>query len=74
MRQKMKSNRSKIRDSVRSYADSVNEFDTPKLFMEDYEGESGKLERSLREYLNRYKMVSSCLIFSQFRGMLDIIE
>ena len=48
--------------------------DTPKLFMEDYEGESGKLE-SLRELLEQIQDGNHrVLIFSQFRGMLDIIE
>ena len=48
--------------------------DTPKLFMEDYEGESGKLE-SLRELLEQIQDGNRrVLIFSQFRGMLDIIE
>ena len=48
--------------------------DTPALFMEDYQGESGKLD-SLRDLLvqiaeGRHRV----LIFSQFRGMLDRIE
>ena len=48
--------------------------DTPKLFMEDYEGESGKLE-SLRELLEQIQDGNRrVLIFSQFRGMLDIIK
>lgn len=48
--------------------------DTPKLFMDDYEGESGKLE-SLRELLEQIQDGNRrVLIFSQFRGMLDIIE
>ena len=48
--------------------------DTPKLFMEDYDGESGKLE-SLRELLEQIQDGNRrVLIFSQFRGMLDIIE
>lgn len=48
--------------------------DTPKLFMEDYDGESGKLE-SLRELLEQIQDGHHrVLIFSQFRGMLDIIE
>lgn len=48
--------------------------DTPKLFMEDYEGESGKME-SLRELLEQIQDGNRrVLIFSQFRGMLDIIE
>ncbi|KXT84732.1 SWF/SNF family helicase [Streptococcus sp. DD11] len=48
--------------------------DTPQLFMEDYQGESGKLE-SLRELLEQIQDGNRrVLIFSQFRGMLDIIE
>ena len=48
--------------------------DTPTLFMEDYHGESGKLE-SLLELLEQIQTGSHrVLIFSQFRGMLDIIE
>ena len=48
--------------------------DTPKLFMEDYNGESGKLE-SLSELLEQIQGGNHrVLIFSQFRGMLDIIE
>ena len=48
--------------------------DTPKLFMDDYDGESGKLE-SLRELLEQIQDGEHrVLIFSQFRGMLDIIE
>ena len=48
--------------------------DTPALFMEDYHGESGKLE-SLMELLEQIQTGSHrVLIFSQFRGMLDIIE
>lgn len=48
--------------------------DTPKLFMEDYDGESSKLE-SLRELLEQIQDGDHrVLIFSQFRGMLDIIE
>ncbi|KXT73541.1 SWF/SNF family helicase [Streptococcus sp. DD10] len=48
--------------------------DTPYLFMEDYDGESGKLE-SLRSLLEQIHAGSHrVLIFSQFRGMLDIIE
>jgi len=48
--------------------------DTPALFMEDYHGESGKLE-SLLELLEQIQTGSHrVLIFSQFRGMLDIIE
>ena len=48
--------------------------DTPALFMDDYQGESGKLD-SLRDLLvqiaeGRHRV----LIFSQFRGMLDRIE
>ena len=48
--------------------------DTPALFMEDYHGDSGKLE-SLLELLEQIQTGSHrVLIFSQFRGMLDIIE
>ena len=48
--------------------------DTPALFMEDYHGESGKLE-SLMELLEQIQTGNHrVLIFSQFRGMLDIIE
>ncbi|MGT2685785.1 SNF2 helicase associated domain-containing protein [Streptococcus porcinus] len=47
--------------------------DTPSLFME-YQGESGKLE-SLRTLLLQIKENGHrALIFSQFRGMLDIVE
>lgn len=47
--------------------------DTPRLFM-DYDGESGKLE-SLRQLLTQIKENGHrALIFSQFRGMLDIAE
>ncbi|MFS5140628.1 DEAD/DEAH box helicase [Streptococcus agalactiae] len=47
--------------------------DTPRLFM-DYDGESGKLE-SLRQLLTQIKGNGHrALIFSQFRGMLDIAE
>ena len=48
--------------------------DTPALFMEDYQGESGKLE-SLRDLLAQIQDSNHrVLIFSQFRGMLDILE
>ena len=48
--------------------------DTPSLFLEDYDGESGKLD-SLLELLEQIKDGNQrVLIFSQFRGMLDIIE
>ena len=48
--------------------------DTPALFLEDYEGESGKLD-SLRELLEQIKDGNQrVLIFSQFRGMLDLLE
>lgn len=48
--------------------------DTPSLFLEDYAGESGKLD-SLRQLLEQIKDGNQrVLIFSQFRGMLDIIE
>ncbi|MBJ8326101.1 DEAD/DEAH box helicase [Streptococcus pacificus] len=47
--------------------------DTPQLFM-DYSGPSGKIE-SLRELLLQIKENGHrTLIFSQFRGMLDIVE
>ena len=48
--------------------------DTPALFMEDYQGESGKLD-SLRDLLIQIAEGGHrVLIFSQFRGMLDRIE
>ena len=48
--------------------------DTPALFMDDYQGESGKLE-NLRQLLEQIKdSQHRVLIFSQFRGMLDMIE
>ena len=48
--------------------------DTPALFMEDYQGESGKLD-SLRDLLTQIaEGAHRVLIFSQFRGMLDRIE
>ena len=48
--------------------------DTPALFMEDYQGDSGKLE-SLRDLLVQIQDGDHrVLIFSQFRGMLDILE
>lgn len=48
--------------------------DTPQLFIEGYEGDSGKLA-SLRELLLRLKEENHrVLIFSQFRQMLTIIE
>lgn len=48
--------------------------DTPSLFMEGYEGESGKLE-SLHNLLEQIQSSGRrVLIFSQFRGMLDILE
>ena len=48
--------------------------DTPALFMEDYQGESGKLD-SLRDLLTQIAEGGHrVLIFSQFRGMLDRIE
>ncbi|MDR1568413.1 MAG: DEAD/DEAH box helicase [Streptococcaceae bacterium] len=48
--------------------------DTPKLYLPDFKGESGKLEQ-LKELLFRLKANGSRpLIFSQFTGMLDIIE
>lgn len=47
--------------------------DTPSLFM-DYDGESGKLD-SLRQLLVQIKENGHrALIFSQFRGMLDLAE
>ena len=48
--------------------------DTPALFMEDYKGESGKLD-SLHDLLSQIAEGNHrVLIFSQFRGMLDRIE
>ena len=48
--------------------------DTPALFMEDYRGDSGKLD-SLRDLLSQIAEGNHrVLIFSQFRGMLDRIE
>lgn len=48
--------------------------DTPALFMEDYKGDSGKLD-SLRGLLSQIAEGNHrVLIFSQFRGMLDRIE
>ena len=48
--------------------------DTPALFMEDYQGESGKLD-SLQDLLVQIAEGGHrVLIFSQFRGMLDRIE
>lgn len=48
--------------------------DTPALFMEDYKGDSGKLD-SLRDLLSQIaEGKHRVLIFSQFRGMLDLIE
>ena len=47
---------------------------TPALFMEDYKGDSGKLD-SLRDLLSQIAEGNHrVLIFSQFRGMLDRIE
>ncbi|WP_303973585.1 DEAD/DEAH box helicase [Streptococcus merionis] len=47
---------------------------TPQLFMPDYTGDSGKLE-SLRQLLRQVKEGNHrVLIFSQFRGMLEIIQ
>ncbi|MBY5033645.1 DEAD/DEAH box helicase [Streptococcus gallolyticus] len=48
--------------------------DTPKLFMDDFDGQSGKLE-NLKELLLQLKEGNHrVLIFSQFKQMLDIIE
>ena len=48
--------------------------DTPAIFMEDYKGDSGKLD-SLRDLLSQIAEGNHrVLIFSQFRGMLDRIE
>ena len=48
--------------------------DTPALFMDNYEGASGKLD-SLRDLLTQIaESGHRVLIFSQFRGMLDLIE
>ncbi|MGT2755827.1 DEAD/DEAH box helicase [Streptococcus ovuberis] len=47
---------------------------TPKLFLSDYQGDSGKLE-SLRQLLAQIQSGGQrVLIFSQFRGMLTLIE
>lgn len=47
---------------------------TPALFMDNYEGTSGKLD-SLRDLLTQIaESGHRVLIFSQFRGMLDLIE
>lgn len=48
--------------------------DTPRLFMEEYAGDSGKIE-SLRQLLSQLKEGGHrVLIFSQFRKMLELIE
>ena len=48
--------------------------DTPALFLDEYQGDSGKLD-SLRELLEQiHSSNHRVLIFSQFRGMLDLIE
>lgn len=48
--------------------------DSPKLFMEGYEGDSGKMD-SLRDLLVQLKEGHHrVLIFSQFRDMLNLIE
>ncbi len=48
--------------------------DTPALFMEDYQGSSGKLD-SLRDLLTQVADAGHrVLIFSQFKGMLELIE
>ena len=48
--------------------------DTPALFMDDYKGDSGKLD-SLRGLLSQIAEGNHrVLIFSQFRGMLERIE
>ena len=48
--------------------------DTPALFMEDYQGASGKLD-SLRDLLVQVADGGHrVLIFSQFKGMLEKIE
>lgn len=48
--------------------------DTPSLFMDDYQGQSGKIQ-SLQELLLRLKEGKHrVLIFSQFRSMLEKIE
>lgn len=47
---------------------------TPQLFLPDYQGDSGKLE-SLRQLLTQIQSGGQrVLIFSQFRGMLTLIE
>lgn len=48
--------------------------DTPELFLDDYQGPSGKLE-SLMDLLRQLKEGGHrVLVFSQFRSMLEIIE
>lgn len=48
--------------------------DTPKLFMEEYRGQSGKMD-SLKELLVQLKEGGHrVLIFSQFKTMLELIE
>lgn len=53
---------------------AYDKFVIPQLFFMDYAGYSGKLD-SLRELLSQIKeSYDRVLIFSQFRGMLDITE
>lgn len=48
--------------------------DSPKLYLDDFSGESGKIEQ-LKELLLRIKANGSRpLIFSQFTTMLDLVE
>ncbi|SFH67384.1 DEAD/DEAH box helicase [Pisciglobus halotolerans] len=46
----------------------------PRLFMDDYEGESGKLEQLKEMVANGLENGKRMLIFSQFTSMLDIIQ
>lgn len=46
----------------------------PKLFIEDYEGESGKLIQALDMIQTAKANGRRMLLFSQFTGMLDILE
>ncbi|TWS94885.1 DEAD/DEAH box helicase [Streptococcus sp. sy018] len=47
--------------------------DTPALFM-DYQGSSGKIDSLIELLIQLKKNQRRVLIFSQFKGMLDIIE
>ncbi len=46
----------------------------PKLFLPDYEGESGKLELLVQTVRNAVENKHRLLVFSQFVGMLQIIR